>query len=173
FTSVPPGSSDTVRPHAIVVAKTSIDALAEAGSVLPASTVAVFCTGESATVACVVVGEEMWTVRNAPEAMSPKTQVSTPLAIPHWTAPVPPFINQLRPASGGSASVRVTSLAAPPPERFTVIVYPIAFGATTFSASAVLVTESAGGPHDTVVFTANEAEVGANVSPFREAPLAT
>ena len=68
-----------------------------------------------------VVGEEMCTVRLAPEARSPKSQLRTPDAIPQSAAPVPPSIVQLRPAFEGSVSVRVTSRATPAPLFVTVM----------------------------------------------------
>jgi hypothetical protein len=69
-----------------------------------------------------VVGEEMWTVLLAPEAMLPKVQVSTPAEMEQSAAPVPPSIVQLKPAFVGSVSCRTTLEAVPAPLFVTVIV---------------------------------------------------
>src|SRR5438093_1325461 len=60
-----------------------------------------------------VVGDEMCTVLDAPLAMSSNEHERTPALIEHWAAPVPPSMDQDRPASVGKVSLRATSLAVP------------------------------------------------------------
>ena len=58
-----------------------------------------------------VVGDEICTVRDAPEANVPKSHDNTPAAIEHCAAPVPPSIAHAKPASAGSVSVKLTPVA--------------------------------------------------------------
>src|SRR5439155_18863459 len=95
------------------------------GLALSLVTVAVFTTGESATLS-LVVGEVLCTVRVSPGAMSPKSQDSTATAIPQSAAPVPPSMDQDVPASVGSTSETCTPWAVAVPSLVTVMVKPIA-----------------------------------------------
>src|SRR5437763_347408 len=87
-------------------------------------TLAVLSTGELAAVA-EVVPEVMCTVKDAPEAMSPKEQDRTPAEMEHRAGPVPPLMDQEVPGSVGSGSLTDTPLANPAPLLVTVMVNPM------------------------------------------------
>src|SRR5439155_302596 len=100
-------------------------------------TLAVLSTGELSAVA-EVVAEEMCTVKDAPEAMSPKEQDRTPAEIEQLPAPVPPSMDQEVPGSVGRVSFTYTLWATPAPLLVTVMVNPMGSPADTVWLSATL-----------------------------------
>ena len=95
-----------------------LDALSDPSLVVV--TFAVLSTGELAAVA-EVVPEVMCTVKDAPEAMSPKEQDRTPAEMLHPELDPPASMDQDRPALVGRVSVTVTLWAVPAPVLDTVI----------------------------------------------------
>jgi hypothetical protein len=103
-----------------------------------------------------VVGEVMWIVVDAPDAIDVDGHVRVPppmvqaLDQPDWLA-----IVQVRPLLVGRVSLRVTPVAVPGPAFDTVIVYPIPDPALTVAASTTLVIDTLGvrtTKHSVVVF---------------------
>src|SRR5947208_3281688 len=87
-------------------------------------TLDVLSTGELAGVA-EVVPEVMCTVKDAPEAMSPKEQDRTPAEIAQLPGAVSSLMYQEVPGSVGSGSLTDTPLATPAPLLVTVMVNPM------------------------------------------------
>src|SRR4051794_1753523 len=76
--------------------------------------------------------------------MLPKSHARSPFVIVQSCWPLPPSIDQSRPALVGSGSSRCTSLAVPGPAFATVIRNPTWSAASTVVSSATFVTEIAG-----------------------------
>src|SRR5439155_4605 len=100
-------------------------------------TLAVLSTGELAAVA-EVVGEEMCTVKEAPEAMSPNEQDRTPAEMEHRPAPVPPSMDQEVPGSVGSGSLADPPLAVSALLLLAVLAISMGSPADTVWLSATL-----------------------------------
>src|SRR5207244_13484634 len=108
----------------MAAASTTMESDALSDPSLDVVTLAVLSSGELDGVA-EVVSEEMCTVKNAPEAMSPKEQDRTPAEMEQLPAPVPPLMDQEGPGSVGSGSLTDTPLATPAPLLVRVMVNPM------------------------------------------------
>src|SRR5439155_1479698 len=109
---------------------TTMEADALSDPSLVVVTLAVLSTGELAAVA-EVVPEVMCTVKDAPEAMSPKEQDRTPAEMEQLPAPVPPSMDQEVPGSVGRVSLTFTLLATPATVLVTVLVHATVSAAVT------------------------------------------
>lgn len=69
-----------------------------------------------------LVGVEMWTVRDVPAAMVPNEHGRLFELIEHIVAPLPPSITHTNPGPTGSGSSSITSSAGAGPSLVTVIV---------------------------------------------------
>src|SRR5512141_411196 len=100
---------------------TVIDASLESPGPLSIVTVAVLSICPQVVAS---VSDVMCTSYDVSAAMSPNWHVRTPCAMSHISAPVPPSIDQSRPALVGSVSETTTFFAVPGPALLTVMVNP-------------------------------------------------
>src|SRR5438128_2367944 len=116
---------------------TTMEADALSDPSLEVVTLAVLSTGELAGVA-EVVPEVMCTVKDAPEAMSPKEQDRTPAEMEQCASPVPPLMDQEVPGSVGSVSFTDTYSLSLHAALLMLMVNPMGSPADTVWLSATL-----------------------------------